>query len=561
MGQLRRVLEQIRTQLSSLTVSQRLLISSLVVIVLMALFVVTQYAGARPMVELMPGVAPDAQVRAAGYLRNQGFEYTESTSGAILVPAEMRHVALAQLGQQGLLPSDTSLMFDTVLDKQSWTMTSAQHQQIFLIAKQNELARVIANMQGIREARVIIDSPTPTGLGQAVRQATASATVFTASGQPLGQQSVDAIAHLIAGADAGLEVSRVRVIDGSTNRQLRARDEQDMVASGYIEHQVNVETLYRDRLLDLLQYIDGVIVAVSAQVDVRRTTSQTTRVLPPGEGTVTAPVEESSHTLTERSPSRGAEPGVRSNVGLDIAEAPSAGPSLEETSTEARLETRWGETIENVVDPRGMPTKISATINIPRSYFVSLWSASAPEDAPESPDEAALAAVIEAETARIRADVSPLVEAGGPEGVTPGAVTVSMIPDAPAVVPARAGGIMGDFASGTGAGGLAVSGPVKTIALGLLAVGALGLMGLSLRRASKPQELPTAEELVGVPPALQPGSDIVGEADEADAALTGIELSEDDLQRQKIQEQVMKIVGEQPADASNILNNWITEGR
>ncbi|MFG0274523.1 MAG: hypothetical protein ACF8QF_05660, partial [Phycisphaerales bacterium] len=212
MGQLRRVLDQIRTQLSSLTVTQRLLISSLVVIVLMALFVVTQYAGARPMVELMPGVAPDAQVRAVSYLRSNGYEY-EERGGAIMVPAEMRHLVLGQLGQQGLLPADTSLMFDTVLDKQSWTMTSAQHQQIFLIAKQNELARIIANMQGIREARVIIDAPAPAGLGQAVRQATASATVFTATGQPLGQQTADAIGHLVAGAEAGLDVSRVRIID------------------------------------------------------------------------------------------------------------------------------------------------------------------------------------------------------------------------------------------------------------------------------------------------------------------------------------------------------------
>ncbi|MFG0274891.1 MAG: hypothetical protein ACF8QF_07530, partial [Phycisphaerales bacterium] len=313
--------------------------------------------------------------------------------------------------------------------------------------------------------------------------------------------------------------------------------------------------------LDLLQYIDGVIVAVSAQVDVRRTTSQTTRVLPPGEGTVTAPLEESSSSVVERSPSRGAEPGVRSNVGLDIAQAGGDGPTREETSTDARLETRWGETIENVVDPRGMPTKINATINIPRSYFVAIWRMTAPEDGPEAPDEAALVAVIDAETARIRDDVAPLVEAGGPDGVTPGAVTVSMIPDAPTITPARAGGFMGDLAAGGGAGSLALSGPVKTLALGLLAAGALGVMALSLRKASKPQELPTPEELVGVPPAIQAGSDIVGEADEADAALTGIELSEDDLRRQKVQEQVMKVVNEQPAEASSILQGWITEGR
>jgi len=563
MAQLRRMLAQIGSQLSSLTMSQRLLISSLVVIVLMALLVVSLYAGSRRMVELAPGLDPAQQAEAVSFLRTSGVEFRQR-NGAILVPAEARYSVLGQMQQQGALPADTTLLFDSVLDKQSWTMTSAQHQQVFLIAKQNELARVITGMRGVREARVIIDAPEPTGLGQATRVATASATVFTTTGQPLGQQTVDAIAHLIAGAEAGLEVSRVRVIDGSTNRQLRARSETDALAGAYIEHQAKIETRYRERLLDLLRYIDGVIVAVSAQVDIRRTTSQTTSVLAPGEGTVTAPVEESTSSVVERMPARAGEPGVRSNVGIDINQGDAAGPSHEETRTEARLETRFGERVENVVDPRGMPTKINATINVPRAYFVSLWRASDGEagdaDAFAEPDDAALAPIMQREIDRIRADVAPLIEAGGPEGAAPGEVMVSMIPDAPQR-PASAGGLMGQPAGDGGIGALVYSGPVRTIGLGLLAAGAIGVMALSLRRASRPQELPSPEEIVGVPPAIHAGSDIVGEADEADAALTGIELSEDDLQRQKIHEQVERVVGDHPTEASSILNNWITEGR
>ena len=53
----------------------------------------------------------------------------------------------------------------------------------------------------------------------------------------------------------------------------------------------------------------------------------------------------------------------------------------------------------------------------------------------------------------------------------------------------------------------------KQAVLGGLAVLAMGMMFMLVRKAGKPAVLPTAEELVGVPPALNPGSDVVGEAD------------------------------------------------
>jgi len=69
--------------------------------------------------------------------------------------------------------------------------------------------------------------------------------------------------------------------------------------------------------------------------------------------------------------------------------------------------------------------------------------------------------------------------------------------------------------------------------------------------------LPTAEELAGVPPALATDMDMVGEADEAEAALAGIEMSDDDLQLRKKVEQVSALVKEKPVEAAALLNRWI----
>jgi flagellar biosynthesis/type III secretory pathway M-ring protein FliF/YscJ len=48
-----------------------------------------------------------------------------------------------------------------------------------------------------------------------------------------------------------------------------------------------------------------------------------------------------------------------------------------------------------------------------------------------------------------------------------------------------------------------------------------------------------------------------GEADEAESMLTGIELSEDELQSRKKHEQVASLVSDRPSDAAFILNKWI----
>ncbi len=106
-------------------------------------------------------------------------------------------------------------------------------------------------------------------------------------------------------------------------------------------------------------------------------------------------------------------------------------------------------------------------------------------------------------------------------------------------------------------GVLAAAGGVKTIVLSILALAALGLMALTVRRATKAEKLPTAEELIGLPPALSGEADLVGEAGEADAALAGIELTDESIQSQKVLEQVLDMVKQRPGEAAGVLNRWI----
>jgi len=558
MDRLRRVLETIQEQFKRLSVSQRLLIASLAVIMAMTFFVISQYAGSPPLVELLPGQPGEAQTRAVSFLENNNIPY-QRRDGRIYVEPSRQYSVLGQMGEQQVLPGDSQVLFDNLADKQSWTMNATQHRQLGQIALQNELARVIRNFSGIRKASVFIDSPDDRhrGLGQAARQPTATVTVFSDSG--LNQSTVDAIANMVSGAKAGLDVERVRVIDGATNRQHRARGEQDLYAGAHLEHTVKIESIVRDKLMGLLGYIEGVVVAVNAQVDVRQTETVTRRVLNPGEGTVTAPTRESSTEITIAGESAGAEAGVRSNVGADLARGSGGGVRESESTTEAELTTEWGDERTRIVDPNGRATKINATINVPRSYFVRVWRAQNADAAVgDEPDPDALAAVIDAETGRLERDVSPIIETSGPEGMEPGTVVVSVAPDwaVPQDQPASAGG-GGIFQAATESAPGGLGWLVKNALLVGLAVAALALLAMSLKRATRPVDLPTPEEIVGVPPALGSSEEMFGEADEADAVLAGVEMSDEDLQRRKMVEQVAGLVNESPEDAARLVSRWV----
>lgn len=560
MDRLNGVLEQIKRALGELTGTQKLLIASLVVILAMTLFIVALYTSKPAMAPLLANGSPDDQAYATAYLRRVNAQFRHDAAGNVLVPPDTVNLHLAGMSAEGYVPSDTSVYFNTLIDKQSWTWSSAQVEQARLIALQNELAKTIGHIKNVQRASVVIDAPEPRSLGMAVRQPTAAVTVFMEGGRPLGQQIVDGVAGLVASAKAGLRIENVRVIDGNTGQQRRARTDDDMYAAGYLEHSARVEQKVHENLSQLLSYIPGVIIAVNAQVDVKRAVTETSTVLDPGKGTVTAPLRESTQERVQRSASQGAEPGVRPNTGLDINSAGASGTTLTDTTTTAEFETQFGRRVERVTDPRGTPLKIAATINIPRSFFVAQWRAA--NNSTDNPADDALAPVVAQELDRIRAGVAPLIDSES-SGGSPGEVFVSVVPDFRDLQRAMpdafsaAVGAPGAGGSGGASAILGALGGVRTVVLAALAIAALALMGFTVRRATKAEKLPTAEELIGLPPALSGETDLVGEAGEADAALSGIELSDDAIQSQKVLEQVLDMVKQRPAEAAGLLNRWI----
>lgn len=570
MEQIRRSLAKIQQYLGRLSASHRLLIGSLVVIMLMALFLVSQYAGKQKLVELLPGASAEDIAKAKNFLDEADIPYTP-VGGTIKVAIENKGRAIASLAQAGQLPADKSILFSNLGQNISWTDSKDLQREKTTYALQNELARVIADFDGVSKASVFINVPQQVGLGQAVRKPTAAVTVFSDGGRSLDQKTVDAVAGFISGSVAGLTAESVRVIDGTNNQQRKATNADDLIPMTYLQQVTLVESQTREKLVGLLSYIPSVVVAVTAQVDVTRAKITENKVLPKGEGSEQLLRSEKTNEHLETEETGSGEPGPRSNQAADINRGGSSGNKLNTNESTTEFDSEFGRRTTETFDPRGMTTGLAVSVNVPRGYVARLVEqakAAAPAGAAGA-DKATPPTDAEVEDlftkkvapsieASIRPHVKMMTIAGkdAPPKLDD-LIKVSLIPvdDAPAGATQGAGLLSSSGGLGVVLGGGRI---MDTAILGALALVAVGMMLSMVRKAGRKVELPTAEELVGIPPALiKNAGEIVGEADEGDTAMAGIEVGDEQLKTTKILEQVGKLVEESPGDAAKLINRWV----
>ncbi len=570
LGALERTINQVSTFFGRLSPSQKLLIASAAIIGVLAWLVVAQYSSRGSTATLSVGGTPEEMGQRVAALQTAGID-AQITPAGITVPRGRQQEAMARLGEAKLLPADTQYLFRQLIDGQTWWSSREQNNRQYLLALRNELARQIGQYAGVRSAVVNLDVPDVQGMGAPSRRPTASVSVQTKDGSALPQGTVDAVAAHIAGAVAGMEIDRVQVIDASGGRPRKPSAKNELLSTTYVDHASKVEQQTKEKIAELLSYIPGVGILVTAQVDVTQVTARVEKNMDKGQGTVALPKRVTSQSTNQTDRAAGGEPGLRSNTGADIARGGQApGANLEQSQEENEFENHVGTRTESIVDPRGMPTRLAVSVNIPRGYIVSLLerekagaapagTATPPAGGAAAPTEAEVTKKFDDEKARIVASLTPHVRTAGSQGqAIDGDVVVSMIAaDMPAVVGGAApGGLLGTI--GLGGGGFSLGGGVlDTAVLGLLAAVALFMMISMVKKSARKVDLPTAEELVGVPPQIEIKGESIGEAAEGEMAMSGIEVDDQEMKLQKMLESVSEMVQQDPESAARMLNRWV----
>jgi len=314
MNQLRQIIENAGVFIGKMTASQKLLLGSLAVIVAMTMFLVSQYASKPAYVDLM---SESGDTMTLSSLRAAGIN-AKVVNGTIQVPPSQRTTAVAVLAQSGQLPGDTTLLFGNLIQSQDWKASKEQNRQQLTIATQNELSRYISQFRNIKSASVILDIPQSSGLGRAVRLPSASITMFSNGGHLLSQDTVDAAAGMVIGAVSGLDPKNIQVIDGTTGQPRVVSSADSRLSSKFMDQARSVEDDKKQQIQSMLGHIPGVIISVTALVDVTKVASTERSYAKVDEGTVSAVKSQGTNEDSVEQASRGSEPGVRSNQAASI---------------------------------------------------------------------------------------------------------------------------------------------------------------------------------------------------------------------------------------------------
>lgn len=542
---------------------EKLLVACVVVILGMTFYLVSQYAARGSSVAAVVISDPADRARAMGFLRASGIAATTSATGEVMVPPGQATMARGLLMEEQVVPLQTASLFERLVEAQSWTNSRQDnHQQYWALYSQN-LSESLSSWRSLRRAQVMIDMPEQAGLGRAHRSPTASVMVWPASGA-LPQDTVDAIAIAVGNAVSGLEAKDVSITDGLSGMAYLARTDDRLDARGTLEHRAQVEAMLEGKIREFLRDIPGMSLAVLARVDHARKSTQNQKFERPVSGLLS----EMRTELAQQDAARGGVPGTRSNESMSISQGSAGGSSTSETTEESRFDNRFPSATENIEDPGGHLEGVSVMLGVPRSYVQRLIEQ---EREPPAEGEEAAASPSPADIAQrfdtVRSDLERRIQvalgnivSGDPADV---AVTVSMLSDLASSGGAGQAGGLGLGGGGLGSGGsgfmgLTGGGLIDKAVLGVLALVSLAMMAMLVRKATKKAELPTAEELVGIPPALQADGDLYGEADEGDVPMSGIELDEEQVRSSKMLEQVGELVKSSPETAAGLLQSWIS---
>lgn len=187
---------------------------------LLAGFVVFQWAATPSYTPLFSGLAPKDASAVVDELDTRGVPYELKDGGAtVMVPHDELYQTRIALSGEGL-PSDTSDGY-SILDSQDLSTSQFKEQTDFKRAMEGELARTIEGIDGVQTAVVHLAMPAKQLFTDQQDPTTASVLVATRPGSTLGPGQVQAVVHLVASSIDGLSPEQVTLAD-STGAMLSA---------------------------------------------------------------------------------------------------------------------------------------------------------------------------------------------------------------------------------------------------------------------------------------------------------------------------------------------------
>ena len=548
MNQLNQLLSQLTDLFQSLTPGSRLAVGVLLAAVVLGLVFLFQFDGMTGDEYLLEGrpFSPSELTAIETAFAKKGLGKSQVIGGRIRIPRGQKDQYLAAMADGNALPADFYRYLDEATEADNPFMSTRSLEMRRWNAKQKELALIISRMRGVQSASVQYDEEAAGGLGREKRK-TAMVAVQTSGGQ-LDEEQLKAIRNIVASAYVGLDKKSISVTDILSNITFAAAGEDGSGGdedSVYAAYKQKFERDWKNKIAQQLAMIPGVIVGVNVELNPELQHSTQQVKLDPKPVTVFS--NESNKDGNSTAPQNGGRVSAENNgVGGNRSLALSGSPGAQSQSTETRSEIRNVPGQEHLLTVKAplTPSKVTASVEIPTSYFTRVYRERNPTPAggqPQTPDPADLAK-IEAETVkRVEETVRNLLPTV-PQGTDPYPhITVATFTDLPgAAIPEPT------FADTAVAW---LGSHWQT--LGMLGVGGFALLLVRGAVTGGPKPAPAMAA------ANAAGANAAEEDEQEPEPAPPPVLRKFSASSGNIREELRDLVKEDPEAAANILRSWI----
>ena len=365
-------LEQIRSQSAalwqSLAPSQRLTIGVVLALLLGGFGVLLLRDGVDRRVPLFTGKAftVEESMNAQQILLAAGLDGFEQKGAQLYVPADEVERYNAALVAGGGLPTNWAEEWEKQNAALGQFTGSLEREATKEMARGKQVARLLTQIPDIAWADVVWDEDARPGWRTAPK-ARATVSLRPVPGRSITPKLVRAARLATAGSKKHLAPEDVVVIDVLTGSSYDGQEDGEF-GDKLLSRVNHFESMYRNRILETLDYIKGVRVAVNVTLDNIERSRRRSQKINPKESLAVAE-ETVRNTESSQKTASIAEPGAGPNAALDLQSG--RGPSQTTSVSEnvgSILQTASFEVTEEQIAGL-MPQAVTVAVSVPKGYY------------------------------------------------------------------------------------------------------------------------------------------------------------------------------------------------
>ena len=226
--------------------------------VLVVFGLVYAWMQATPYRPVMPGLQEADQQKAFESLKTADFSpKIDPATGQLTVPSQRFHEARIFLASQGL-PKAGATGLDSLKEQSSMTTSQFMEQVKVNAAMEQELARSIMQIGSVQSARVHLATPKQSVFVRDRTPPKASVVLAPYPGRAVSASQVQAIVHLVSSSVPYLAPDHVTVVDNVGKLMTESATEQKLgLTSAQEQHKQQLEEVYRNRIMQILAPMVG----------------------------------------------------------------------------------------------------------------------------------------------------------------------------------------------------------------------------------------------------------------------------------------------------------------